>query len=115
LLLAIQEVCPSITVDLLYPRTEAWKGPEVILHEAIHLSRLAHARAVHLHPSQLSQGMVSSLKNKGFETHAWDVNDETALAYVTASGVTRICTDEFRMAKAYRESLRDTGHNPTPI
>ncbi len=105
LLLAIREICPGITVDLLYPRTEAWKGPEVILHEAIHLSRLAQARAVHLHPSQLSEEMVKILKSRGIQTHAWDVNSVDALAFVTGIGIPRICTDEFRMAHAYRERI----------
>ena len=115
LLLAIQEVCPSITADLLYPRTEVWKGPEVILYEAIHLSHLAHARAVHLHPSQLSQEMLSSLKSKGIGTHAWDVNDVTALALTTEIGVPRICTDEFRMAHAFRESINTNSRDSAPI
>jgi glycerophosphoryl diester phosphodiesterase len=103
LLLAIREICPGITVDLLYPRTEAWKGSEVILHEAIHLSRLAQARAVHLHPGQLSEAMVRDLKRQGIQTHAWDVNSLDLLAFVTSIGITRVCTDEFRMAHAYRE------------
>jgi glycerophosphoryl diester phosphodiesterase len=106
LLLAVQEACPGITVDLLYPRTEAWKGPEVILYEAIHLSRLAHARAVHLHPTQLTENMVAALKEKGIETHAWDVNDERSLAIVAGLGLPRICTDQFRMAHAYRNALK---------
>ena len=110
LLLAIREICPGITVDLLYPRTEAWKGPDVILHEALHLSRLAGARAVHLHPSQLSESMVKTLKARGIQTHAWDVNDHDALAFVTGIGIPRICTDEFRMVHAYRESM--TAVNP---
>lgn len=105
LLLAIRDVCPGITVDLLYPRTEIWKGQEVILHEALHLSRLARARAVHLHPTQVSAEMVATLKGKGIETHAWDVNDVDSLAFMTAIGVPKICTDEFRMAQAYRISL----------
>jgi glycerophosphoryl diester phosphodiesterase len=115
LLLAVREVCPGITVDLLYPRTETWKGPEVILHEAVHLSRLASARAVHLHPTQLSENMVTTLKVKGIETHAWDVNEESALAFVTDIGVPKICTDEFRMASAYRESLKTTGSSAVKI
>jgi glycerophosphoryl diester phosphodiesterase len=106
LLLAIQEVCPGITVDLLYPRTEAWKGPEVILYEALHLSRLCHALAVHLHPSQLSEVILKTLKSQGIQAHAWDVNDENALAFVTGIGVPRICTDEFRMAQSYRTTLK---------
>jgi glycerophosphoryl diester phosphodiesterase len=77
----------------------------VILHEALHLSRLAHARAVHLHPSQLSEEMLSTLHNKGIQVHAWDVNNVETLAFVTGIGVPKICTDEFRMARAYRDSL----------
>lgn len=109
LLLAIQEICPGITVDLLYPRTESWKSQEVILHEALHLSRLTHARAVHLHPNQLSEEMVTTLRSRGIQTHAWDVNDVDSLAFVTSIGISRICTDEFRLAHAFREKLKTGG------
>ncbi|GEM_PF-1258282 len=109
LLLCIREVCPGIPLDLLYPRTEAWKGPEVIVHEAIHLSRLARARAIHLHPSQLSREMVKTLKSKGILTHAWDVNDVNSLAFISDIDVPRICTDEFRMAQGFRENLNLAG------
>ena len=105
LLLAIREVCPGITVDLLYPRTEAWKGPDVILHEALHLSRLCHARAVHLHPNQLSEVIVKTLKSRGIQTHAWDVNDEQSLMTVAKFGIPRICTDHFKQALAFRDKM----------
>lgn len=108
LLLAIQRACPGIAADLLYPLSEPWKGQDVVLYEAIHRSRLAHARAVHLHPTQLSGPVVSSLLQNGVGVHAWDVNDRQALGLAASLGIPRICTDTFRQAHLFREQkLKD--------
>jgi glycerophosphoryl diester phosphodiesterase len=103
LLLAIQKICPGITVDLLFPRSESWMKQDVVQYQAIHYSRLAHARAVHLHPTQLSESVVSGLRQQGIEIHAWDVNDEQSLEIVTNYDIPRLCTDEFKRALAFRE------------
>jgi glycerophosphoryl diester phosphodiesterase len=105
LLLAMQKICPGITVDLLFPRSESWMKLDVVEYQAIHRSRLAHARAVHLHPTQLTEAVVAAVRGQGVEIHAWDVNDERSLDIVTNLGIPRLCTDKFVQAFAYREKL----------
>lgn len=105
MLLAFQEVCPGLARDLLFPRSESWMTLEIVQHQAIHTSRLAKARAVHLHPSQLSEEVVNALHNQGIEIHAWDVNDEQSLETVAEFGIHRICTDDFKQALAYRDKM----------
>lgn len=106
LLLAIQQVCPGITADLLFPRSEPWMRLEVAAYQAAQHARLARARAVHLHPTQLNEQVVRSVHGYGIEIHAWDVNDEAALRLVSELGIPRICTDHFLQAKAFRKSIR---------
>ena len=103
LLLAIQKICPGITADLLFPRSESWMGLDVVQYQAIQHTRLAHARGVHLHPTQLSEGVVSAIYHHGIEIHAWDVNDEQSLEIVVKYAIPRICTDKFKEALAFRE------------
>ncbi len=110
LLLAFQSICPGIQADLLYPRSPRWMRSDVMLYEAVHLSRLAHARAVHLHPSQLSWEAISILHDGGFEVHAWDVNDEESLAQAWQFGISRLCTDDFAQALTFRNELLKGGH-----
>ncbi len=105
LLLEIHKICPGITVDLLFPRSESWMKLDVVQYQAIHHSRLAYARAVHLHPSQLSEEVVNALHKHGIEIHAWDVNDEQALQTVTKYGIPRLCTDHFKQALAFRDKM----------
>jgi glycerophosphoryl diester phosphodiesterase len=105
LLLSIQKLCPGLTTDLLFPRSESWMKPDVVQYQAIHFSRLVHARAVHLHPTQCSETIVSALHRHDIEVHAWDVNDEQALMTVAKLGIPRLCTDHFRQALAFREKI----------
>jgi len=105
LLLAVQRNCPGLTADLLFPRSESWMNLDVVQYQAIHRSRLARARAVHLHPTQLSDGIVAALREQGIEIHAWDVNDEQSLEIVSKHGIHRLCTDKFKQALAYRDRL----------
>lgn len=105
LLLAIQKICSGITVDLLFPRSEGWMKLDVVQYEAIHYSRLVHARAVHLHPTQLSEKVISALHNQGVEIHAWDVNDEQSLQTIATFRIPRICTDCFKQALAFRDKM----------
>ncbi len=105
LLLAIQRKCRGLATDLLYPRSESWMKEDVMFYQALHRARLAHARAVHLHPTQLSETVVSALRRNGIEVHAWDVNDQRALEIVTALGIPRLCTDRFEQAHAFRQNL----------
>lgn len=103
LLLAIQKLCPGLATNLLFPRSENWMGADVVEYLAIQRTRLAQASAVHLHPSQLSAGIVDALHQQGIEVHAWDVNDEQALDTIAELGIPRICTDNFPLALAFRE------------
>jgi glycerophosphoryl diester phosphodiesterase len=105
MLLAFQKICPGLARDLLFPRSESWMTLDVVRHQALHLSRLAKARAVHLHPSQLSENIVDALHNQGTEIHAWDVNDEQCLDTVVKFGIQRVCTDYFHQVRAYRDKM----------
>jgi glycerophosphoryl diester phosphodiesterase len=106
LLLNMREQCPGITTDLLYPRTEPWMRLDVVGFEALQKARLAQARAVHLHPSQLSDEVVSLVRRSGFEIHAWDVNDEPALQTIVEYNIPKVCTDRFELAASFRNCIR---------
>jgi glycerophosphoryl diester phosphodiesterase len=103
LLLDIQECCPRLVTDLLFPRSEDWMGLDAVAYLAVHRARLAHARAVHLHPTQLSSEVVSTIRSWGIEVHAWDVNDEQSLNKAMELGVPRICTDKLQQALDFRQ------------
>jgi glycerophosphoryl diester phosphodiesterase len=105
LLLAMQEHCPGVPTDLLLPRSESWMKLDVVAHLAIHRSRLARARAVHLHPTQLSPQVVAAIRSAGIEVHAWDVNDEASLSLSAELGMPRICTDYLGQAQAFRQRM----------
>jgi len=103
LLLAMRERCPGLPTDLLLPRSESWMKLDVVTHLAIHRARLARARAVHLHPSQLSPQVATAIRSAGIELHAWDVNDEAALRLTAELEIPRICTDRLAQALAFRQ------------
>jgi glycerophosphoryl diester phosphodiesterase len=105
LILSVQKTCPGLIVDLLFPRSESWMKLDVVQYQAIHHTRLAHARAVHLHPSQLSEKVVNALRAQGIEIHVWDVNDEQSLITVAKFDIPRICTDHFKQALAFRDKM----------
>jgi glycerophosphoryl diester phosphodiesterase len=105
LLLGIQNICPGLGTDLLFPRSESWMKLDVVQYQAIHLSRLARSRGVHLHPTQLSETLVSTLHEQGIEIHTWDANDEQTLATVANLGIPRICTDNFKQALTFRNRM----------
>jgi glycerophosphoryl diester phosphodiesterase len=103
LLLDIQRRCPGLVTDLLFPRSEDWMGLDVVAYMAIHYARLARARAVHLHSTQLSAEVVAAVQSSGIEIHSWDVNDEQALKTIVDLGITNICTDRLRWALEFRQ------------
>ena len=106
LLVALQKICPSITTVLDFPRSEnSWKKFDVIQYQAIHYSRLACARAVNLHPTQLSETIVKALSHHKIEIHIWDANDEQSLKAAAQLGIPRICTDNVKQALAFRDTL----------
>ncbi|MHB8645209.1 MAG: glycerophosphodiester phosphodiesterase [Thermomicrobiales bacterium] len=102
LLREMQMRCPGLATDLLFPRSEPWMTPEIVRHLALHRARLANARAIHLHPTQLLPNTVAAIRAAGIAVHAWDVNDAQALATATALHIPRICTDRLDVAVAHR-------------
>jgi len=105
LLSRIKDLCPGITTDLLYPRSEPWMGLDVVNYEAMSLGQLAQARAVHLHPSQLSVEGVKAIRDTGIDIHAWDVNDQSDMETILEYNIPRICTDQFELAANFRSSV----------
>lgn len=105
LLSQIKDLCPGITTDLLYPRSEPWMGLDVVAYEAKNLGELAQARAIHLHPNQLSKEVVKTIRDTGIEIHAWDVNDQSALETILEYNIPRICTDQFELAASFRSRV----------
>ena len=103
LLLDIQQRCPGLATDLLFPRSEDWMRLDVVTYLAVHRARLARARAVHLHPTQFSSEVVSAVRSCGIEVHAWDVNDEQSLNSARELGIPRICTDKLQQALDFRQ------------
>lgn len=59
---------------------------------------MARARAVHLHPTQLSESTVSAIRESGIEVHAWDVNEQKSLELVRQLEIPRIDTDQLQRA-----------------
>jgi glycerophosphoryl diester phosphodiesterase len=76
---------------------------DVIIYNAVNKARLAQARAVHLHPMQLIEDVVSSIRDEGIEVHAWDVNDVHSLERIVELGIPRICTDFPNKAIKFRD------------
>lgn len=108
LLLSLQEECPGLKADLLIPRSEVWMRLDVVAYQALQRARLAQAHAVHLHPSQLSWEVVSTIRRRGIEIHAWDVNDEQALETVLELDVARVDTDHFqKVFNLYQRKIRE--------
>jgi glycerophosphoryl diester phosphodiesterase len=102
LLRDIKRLCPGLAVDLLHPRSESWMRLDVVAYSAAHRARLAGARAVHLHPTQLSPDVVAAVRSLGIEVHAWDVNDEDSLTLAFDLSIPKICTDDLTRALDFR-------------
>ncbi len=113
LLWHIQQRCPGLATDLLFPRSEDWMREDVVTYLAIPRARLARARAVNLHPTQLSPNSVSAIREHGIQVHAWDVNDLESLELAIDLGIPRICTDEFQRARDFICQWKER-ENPTP-
>jgi glycerophosphoryl diester phosphodiesterase len=105
LLQAVLSHCPGLPVDLLVPRSEPWMGADVVCYSALQRARLAGARAVHLHPSQLCQNTVDTLRQNGVEIHAWDANSLEALALIGECNISRLDTDLPEQALAFRHAV----------
>ena len=105
LLLDIQQRCPGLVMDLLFPRSEDWMRLDVITYLAIHRARHARARAVHLHPTQLTSEVVSAVRSSGIEVHTWDANDDQTLKSAMELGIPKICTDRLQQALDFRQLI----------
>jgi glycerophosphoryl diester phosphodiesterase len=104
LLAKIRERCPGLAIDLLLPRWEDWMKLDVVAYLAVHRARLAGASAVHLHPTQLSSDVVSTVRSAGLEVHSWDVNDVDSLRFVAELAIPKLDTDELQLALDFRRS-----------
>lgn len=102
LLLSIRRMCPGISTALLFPRSEGWMRSDVVAYAAAQRARLAHAGAVHLHPTQLTPDVVSNIRAAELDVHAYEVNDGPALALAADLRLPWICTDELEQALAFR-------------
>lgn len=105
LLFDVLKRCPNLATDLLFPRSEEWMKLDVVTYLAIHRAKLAQARAVHLHPTQLSLEVVTSIRQQGIEVHSWEVNDGRSLNAILELKIPKICTDKLPEALAFRQRI----------
>jgi glycerophosphoryl diester phosphodiesterase len=103
LLKRFQSLLPDVPIDLLIPRSEPWMGRDVVAYTAYQRGRMAGARAVHLHPSQLDFETVNRIRKAGCEVHTWDVNDQASMQLVQELQIPRLDTDKLQLALAFRE------------
>jgi len=105
LLVDIGRRCAGLATDLLQRRSEDWMKPDVVAYVAVQTGRLAGARAVHLHPTQLSAEVVRTVRTAGFKVHAWDVNDADSLHMMKQLEIPKFDTDNLRLALQFRRGL----------
>jgi glycerophosphoryl diester phosphodiesterase len=98
--------CRDIDAALLFPPSEEWMRPDVVAYAALQRARLAGAQAVHLHPSQLSEQVVATIRAAGVEVHAHSVNDERSLELAVTLALPWICSDQPERAMAFRRQRR---------
>lgn len=106
MLINIKKECPGIATDLLFPRSESWMEIDVVTYLALHRAKLANARAVHLHPTQLTQSVVEGIRSQGVEVHAWDINDKESLKLTNDLEIPKICTDKLQQAIEFRNQIK---------
>lgn len=106
LLMEMKRLYPGLTVDLLIHRSKSWMERDVAEYVALNKAQLTHARAVHMHLSQLTPEIIGNFNQHGIEVYTWDVNDEESLNACFDLGVKRIATDDIRRAVKFRETLR---------
>lgn len=103
LLREIRRLC-DIPVDLLTHKSEPWMHDDVVAFTAINRAKMAEARAVHLHPSQLTQQVVSDVRRAGVEIHSWEVNDEPSRQLMRDFEIPRFTTDRLAETLEWRNS-----------
>jgi glycerophosphoryl diester phosphodiesterase len=102
ILASLRAECREIAAALLFPRSEDWMHQDVVAYAALQRARLAGADAVHLHPSQLSEEVVATIRGRGVEVHAHSVNDEDSLRLAVALDLPWICSDAPERAMVFR-------------
>jgi glycerophosphoryl diester phosphodiesterase len=105
LLREFQRECPNIPIDFIFPRSESWMKLDVVAYAAIQRARQAGARAVHLHPTQITSEVVDRVVKSNIEIHTSDVNDEQTLKVIADLNIPKICTDDFQRIKNLRQHL----------
>jgi glycerophosphoryl diester phosphodiesterase len=93
LLRAFQSHVPEITVDLLVSRNPAWMQEDVLGYASVKMGQLAGARAVHLHPTQLSKELIQFVLREGMQIHSYDVNNQEYLDKVLTLEIPRFDTE----------------------
>ncbi|HEV8672168.1 MAG TPA: glycerophosphodiester phosphodiesterase [Candidatus Limnocylindria bacterium] len=102
LLTTVRAVCRDHDIALLLPPSEAWMRSDVVAHAALQRARLAQAQAVHLHPVQINEEVVATIRAGGVNVHAHGVNDERSRELAVALDLPWICTDEPESALDFR-------------
>jgi glycerophosphoryl diester phosphodiesterase len=102
ILASVRSACRGLATALLFPRSEDWMRSDVVAYAAMHRARLAGTDAVHLHPSQLGEEIVASIRAAGIEVHAHSVNDLPSLELAMTLALPWICSDEPERAAAFR-------------
>ena len=105
LLLDIGLSCPGLATDLIQRCSEDWMKLDVVAYVAVHSGRLAGARAVHLHPSQLSSEVVGTVRAAGLEVHSGFANDADSLRTMDQLRIPKFDTDNLRLALEFRDGL----------
>jgi glycerophosphoryl diester phosphodiesterase len=105
LLLDVGKRCPGLATDLIQRPSEDWMKLDVVAFVAVHTARLAGARAVHLHPNQLSSEVVNTVRAAGLEVHSGYANDVDSLRMMDQLGIPKFDTDNVRLALEFREGL----------
>ena len=108
ILVSLRAECRDIASALLFPRSEDWMRPDVVAYAASQRARLASADAVHLHPSQLDEEVVATIRAGGVEVHAHSVNDEGSLQLAVALDLPWVCSDEPERAVVFRRERERT-------
>ncbi|MDQ6669300.1 MAG: glycerophosphodiester phosphodiesterase [Chloroflexota bacterium] len=106
LLAELRRRCSDLSTALLFPRSESWMKLDFVAYAACHRARQAQAAAVHLHPSQLSEEVVNSIRAAGVDVHAWEVNDTRAFELVTQLDLPWANTDQLESALRWRTEKR---------